>query len=81
MNIDEVRQKYPEYKISYIPKADFEIGLIDTIRKVRRKDIYEETFISSNKGKYWILYINTGFMTGHFKSKKEAVAWFRNGGR
>jgi len=81
MRIDEVRQKYPEYKISYIPKVDFEIGLTDTILTRRRQDVYEETFISSNKGKYWILYINTGSMTGHFKSKKEAVAWFRNGGR
>ena len=44
-----------KYKISYIPKIDFEIGLTDTIIKRRRKDVYEETFISSNKGKYWTL--------------------------
>lgn len=80
MGIKEVREKYIDYKISYIPKKDYMIGITDNI-KVRRKDKYEEIFISSNKNKYWILYINTGFMTGHFKSKKEAVAWFRNGGR
>jgi len=81
MKIDEVREKYPEYKISYIPKSDFEIGLTDRLLKVIGKDIYEETFISSKNRKYWILYIKNGFMTGSFNSKKEAVTWFRNGGR
>ena len=81
MKIKDVREKYTDYKISYIPKKDYLIGITDNKIKVRRKDKYEEIFISSNKNKYWILYTNTGFMTGHFKSKKEAVAWFRNGGR
>jgi len=81
MNIEQVRTKYTDYKISLMPKADYEIGITDTKIKVRRKDKYEEIFIASNKRKYYLLYINTNWMTGSFKSKKEAVAWFANGGR
>lgn len=81
MKIKEVRGKYPDYKISLMPKADYEIGITDTKINKRRKDKYEEIFIASNKRKYWLLYPNIGNMTGSFKSKKEAVAWFVNGGR
>ena len=81
MKIKEVREKYPDYKISYIPKKDYLIGINRSKIYRRRKDKYEEIFISSKKRKYWILYIDTGFMTGGFKSKKDAIAWFRNGGR
>jgi len=81
MKIKEVRERYSAYKISYIPKRDYLIGITDSVYKVRRKDKYEEIFISSLKNQYWILYPTQNFMTGSFKSKKEAVDWFKMGGR
>ena len=81
MKIEQVRIEYPDYKISYMSRSDYEIGITDTKFAKRSKDLYEEIFIASNKRKYWILYTNTGNMTGHFKSKKDTVAWFVNGGR
>lgn len=83
MKIKEVKEKYPDYKISYIPKKDFLIGISETATtiKVTSEDTYEDIFIARKKNKYWILYINRNFMTGHFNSKREAVTWFRKGGR
>jgi uncharacterized protein YlbG (UPF0298 family) len=81
MKITQLRTKYNDYKISYIPKIDYVIGITDTKLKKRRKDLYKEVFILSKKRKYWILYTNTEHMTGYFNSKKEAVKWFKDGGR
>lgn len=77
MSITEVKASYP-YTITYLPKKDYDLGIS---RPKDRKDEYENIFIASNKRKYWILYADTGDMTGSFKSKREAVAWFRGGGR
>lgn len=49
MDIKQVRAKYPDYKISHMPKAEYEIGITDNKIKKRRKDKYEEIFIASNK--------------------------------
>jgi hypothetical protein len=32
-------------------------------------------------GRKWWLYYGSGKITGSFKSKKEAVGWFKRGGR
>lgn len=81
MNIKQVREKYPDYKISYMPKAEYIIGITDSKIGKRRKDNYKDVFIASNKQKYWLLYTNTGDMSGYFESKKKSVTWFANGGR
>ena len=76
--IKEVRENFPQYNISYIPKKDFLLGFRPIVKDDWK---YEEVFISSKNRKYWILYPSTGHMTGSFKSKIEAVNWFKNGGR
>jgi len=88
MEIEKVRKKYPEYRISYVPKADFKVGNVDKILESGKRKItikmempYEEIFIASKKRKYWLLYTERDWMTGSFKSKKKVVQWFKNGGR
>ena len=81
MKIKEVREKYPNVKISYLPKKDFEIGLTDTILKIRRKDKYENVYIAREGKKYYILYPVSNFMTGSFITRRKAIDWFKLGGR
>ena len=83
MKITDIRNKFIEYKISYMQKKDFVIGITANKIGTRRQDIYENVYIASKDKKFYLLYVVddfTGF-TGSFKSKKEAVSWFKNGGR
>lgn len=81
MKITEIREKYHDYKISYMSKKDYLVGTTKLMKKFFNDHKYEDIFIASKENKFWILYIDTGFMTGHFNSKKEAVEFFRKGGR
>ena len=81
MKIKDVREKFPEYKISYLNKKDYLVGITDTKIKKRREDLYEEVFIASNNRKFYLLYPSGNNFTGSFKNKNEAVNWFKNGGR
>jgi len=81
MKITDIRNKYSEYKISYMSKKDYEIGITDTTASKRRKDIYENVYIASKDKKYWLLYADSGNFTGSFNTKYDTVSWFKNGGR
>ena len=95
MKIAEVRKKYPDLKISYLPKKDYLYGIDDNnsiyrITKTvsgkliypRRKDKYNEIFLAKNsEGKHYLLYPYKNFKTGSFETRQRAIDWFRNGGR
>ena len=82
MKIQEVRKKYPEYKISYMAYNDYLAGMKERFSGVIRNDIkYEEIFVASKDKKFWLLYLDCRGMTGHFESKQKAVDWFIHGGR
>ena len=82
MQIEEVKEKYPNLKISYFPKEDFLIGITDTKYKKRRKDLYEDVYIAEDdKNEFSLLYPSRNWFTGSFKTKQKAIEWFKNGGR
>jgi predicted RNA-binding protein with EMAP domain len=95
MKIAEVRKKYPDLKISYLPKKDYLYGIDDNnsiyritktvsdkLNYPRRKDKYNEVFLAKNKeSKHYLLYPYQNFKTGSFNRRQEAINYFRNGGR
>jgi hypothetical protein len=82
MKIQEVRLKYPEYKISYMAYNDYLVGTKPKFGNPMSSDSrYEDIFVASKDRKFWLLYVDTGHMTGHFESKQKAVDWFKHGGR
>jgi uncharacterized protein YlbG (UPF0298 family) len=82
MKIQEVRLKYPEYKISYMAYNDYLVGMKSIHnQEVRDETKYEDVFVASKDKKFWLLYIDGRKMTGHFESKQKAVDWFKHGGR
>ena len=83
MKIAEVREKYPNYKVSYLPKKDYEEGIRPRFRvKFLNETKYDEVFLAKNKeGKHYLLYPDRDFMTGFFKTRHEAIDWFKHGGR
>lgn len=81
MGIKEVRKKFPDYKISYIPKKDYLKGITGTRMKKRTQTSYDEVFISRKEDKYYLLYPTRGHFTGSFDSRQKTINWFKNGGR
>jgi len=81
MNIKEIIKKFPDYKISYIPKKDYLIGITGTRMIKRTQTSYDELFIARKKDEYYLLYPTRGHFTGSFKSRQSAIDWFKNGGR
>lgn len=82
MTIKEVRLKYPELKISYLPKKDYLIGITDTKTMKQRKDDYDDVFIAKeSRNKYYLLYPSRDWLTGSFLTREKAIEWFRKGGR
>lgn len=84
MKIKEVRENYPNHKISYLPKKDFLKGSIDKFKGVRiiNKTKYNEVYLAKdNNNKHFLLYPYTNNLTGGFKTREKAIDWFRNGGR
>lgn len=84
MKIAEVRKNYPKVIVSYIPKKDYLEGIDDSKspHKVRSKISYSAVYIAKDvENKYYLLYPYTNFFTGSFKTRKNAINWFRNGGR
>ena len=80
MKIKDVREKYRDYKISYIPKKDYLIGITEKFKK-RRQDLYDEVYIARKDSKYYLLYPVTNNFTRCFKNRKNTIDWFKNGGR
>jgi ribonuclease HII len=85
MKIKEVRNLYPKYKISFLPKKDYLIGIDDSktlAYKKRRKDLYNEVYIAKdNEDKYYLLYPTNNSITGSFINRQKAIDWFKKGGR
>ena len=82
MNIGVVREKYPDFKISFFPKEEFLIGITDTKYKKRRKDKYKEVYLAKDgKNLYYLLYPSRNWFTGNFVTREKAIDWFKNGGR
>lgn len=85
MKIEEVRNLFPNYKISFLPKKDYLVGINDKkslIKKKRRKDLYDEVYLANDgEGKHYLLYPVSRNLTGWFDTRQKAIDWFKNGGR
>lgn len=83
MKIAEVRKKYPNYKISYLPKKDYLEGIKPRFKvKFINETKYDEVFIAKiDNRNHFLLYPHRDSMTGSFLTREKAIDWFRKGGR
>lgn len=82
MKIQEVRLKYPKFKISYLPKKDFIEGSKDRLGvKIINKCEYHQVYLAKFNNNYFLLYPDTNHLTGKFNTREKAINWFRKGGR
>lgn len=83
MKINEVREKYPNYKTSYLPKKDFIEGSKDRLGvRIINKTKYDEVYLAKvDDNNHYLLYPNTNHLTGAFANRQKAIDWFKHGGR
>lgn len=81
MTIKDVRVKYPQYKISYLPKKNYIIGVDPKRTNIRMNIQYDEVFIARHDNEYYLLYPHTNNLTGSFDTREKVIEWFAKGGR